>query len=237
MISQEERPIRLRPRRPRRTPDESRTWSKSFQRIMHLARMTTKPSGHASSGGGPAIRTKPHYQRCAVRVSYSPNRVRGQWAAHGRYIARESARQGADGFDANGDITDIPQRLLAQWQRAGDQRLFKIIISPENGKEIDLPRLTRDLMDRMSLDLARDLEWVAVAHHNTDHPHVHVALRGRDLRLASAFVRHGLRHEAGRLCSEQIGLDVGTGQDGLPLIGQMPHRTGRPFKRMPSLGR
>lgn len=66
-------------------------------------------------------------------------------AAHGRYIARESAGQGADGFDPNGDVTDIAPRP-AQWQRAGDQRLFKIIISPENGHEIDLPRLTRDLM-------------------------------------------------------------------------------------------
>lgn len=75
MISQGEKPFRLRPRRPGRTKDESRTWSKSFQRIMHLARMTTKPSGRTSSGAGPARRTKPHYQRCAVRVSYSPNRV------------------------------------------------------------------------------------------------------------------------------------------------------------------
>ena len=157
------------------------------------------------------MRTKPHYQRCAVRVSYSPNRVRGQWAAHGRYIARESARQDSAGFDANGDVTDIPQRL-AQWQRSGDQRLFKIIISPENGHEIDLPRLTRDLMDRMSTDLARDLEWVAVAHHNTGHPHTHVAVRGRDLRLPKEYVRSVVHEHATRLSAKQLGFGNLPGQ-------------------------
>ena len=30
-------------------------------------------------------------QRCAVRVSYSPNKTKGQWRAHGRYLERDSA--------------------------------------------------------------------------------------------------------------------------------------------------
>jgi type IV secretory pathway VirD2 relaxase len=31
-------------------------------------------------------------------------------------------------------------------------------------------------MSRVTVDIGGPLEWVAVAHHNTGHPHVHVAL-------------------------------------------------------------
>jgi type IV secretory pathway VirD2 relaxase len=50
-----------------------------------------------------------------------------------------------------------------------------MIVSPEFGERIDLNRLTRDLMGKMEKDLDTRLEWVAVPHFNTEHPHVHVA--------------------------------------------------------------
>ena len=171
--------FRLRPRRPRVPPDESKAWSRSFKNLIHLVRMTSKPAYPSRSGAAPR---KPHLQRCAVRVTYSPNRVSGQWAAHGRYISRGSATKEGSvkeaGFTATNDRIDILQ-TLGQWQSAGDQRLFKLIISPEFGERLDLKRHTRELMARMEQDLDLRLEWVAVAHFNTDHPHVHIALRGR----------------------------------------------------------
>jgi hypothetical protein len=93
----EERSFRLRPRRPRRQmKDESKAWSNAFKGLMHIVRMTTKPSAarrrRGGSGGG--SRQSSIRQRCAIRVTYSPNRIRGQWAAHGRYIMRESATRG-----------------------------------------------------------------------------------------------------------------------------------------------
>jgi type IV secretory pathway VirD2 relaxase len=147
-----------------------------------------------------------------VRVTYSPNRVSGQWAAHGRYIARGSATKEDSvkeaGFAATNDRIDIPQRL-GQWQSAGDQRLFKLIISPEFGERLDLKRHTRELMARMEQDLDLRLEWVAVAHFNTDHPHVHIALRGRTdagpLRLARDYIKQGIRNNAENLCTAQLG--------------------------------
>jgi type IV secretory pathway VirD2 relaxase len=111
---------------------------------------------------------------------YAKNATRGQWKAHGRYIARESASQGRAaeaGFDATERGLNIAARL-DQWQSAGDERLWKLILSPEFGDKIDLIRLTRDLTKRMARDLDTHLEWVAVSHFNTDNPHVHIALRG-----------------------------------------------------------
>jgi len=42
----------------------------------------------------------------------------------------------------------------------------------------NLKSLTRDLMAKMEEDLGTTLDWVAVDHHDTGHPHVHVVVRG-----------------------------------------------------------
>src|SRR5947209_13811952 len=202
--------FRLRPRRPRVPRDESKAWSRSFKNLIHLVRMTSKSAYSNRSGAAPR---KPHLQRCAVRVTYSPNRVSGQWAAHGRYIARGSATKEASikeaGFTATNDRIDIPQ-TLGQWQSTGDQRLFKLIISPEFGERLNLKRHTRELMARMEQDLDLRLEWVAVAHFNTDHPHVHIALRGRTdagpLRLPRHYLKQGIRNNAENLCTAPPGI-------------------------------
>ncbi|HTU44810.1 MAG TPA: DUF3363 domain-containing protein [Bryobacteraceae bacterium] len=62
----------------------------------------------------------------------------------------------------------------------------------------------------MEADLDTPLEWVAVSHFNTDHPHVHVALRGiradgQSLRLDRDYVKSGLRSIAAGLCTNQLG--------------------------------
>jgi len=153
----------------------------------------------------------PHFQHCAVRVSYSSNRVAGQWYAHGRYVARESASLEPEksGFGAEANGVDIASRLR-DWQDGSDPRLWKLIISPEFGERLDLQRLTRDVMRRMASDLHTSLEWVAVAHFNTEHPHVHVALRGVDangeaFKLDRDYVRNGLRAVAQHFSTVQLG--------------------------------
>ena len=92
---------------------------------------------------------------------------------------------------------------------AGDERVFKLILSPEFGERLDLPRLTREVMSQMEIDLSRKLEWCAVVHTNTAHPHVHVALRGvserQALRLPRAYIKSGIRDAAENLCTVQLG--------------------------------
>jgi type IV secretory pathway VirD2 relaxase len=141
------------------------------------------------------------------------NRTRGQWKAHGRYLARESATFDNDakavGFSRESNAIDIAARLES-WQIAGDERFWKLIVSPEFGDRVDLSRLTRGLIERMENDLGTGLEWTAVAHHNTEHPHVHVVVRGRRddgdaLRLRRQYVQSGIREIAGDLCTRQLG--------------------------------
>jgi type IV secretory pathway VirD2 relaxase len=144
---------------------------------------------------------------------YAKSTVAGQWRAHGRYVARESATREGDpkavGFDGRGESIDFAERLEG-WQKAGDERLWKLIVSPEFGDRADLKQLTRDLVARMESDLGTPLEWVAVAHYNTEHPHVHMALRGvgaegRAFRLSRDYIKHGIREIAEDLCTRQLG--------------------------------
>ena len=207
----DEREFRLRPPKPRLTRNEGAAWSNGFKLIMHYARSSRKTGNRAPGGKGKAAR--PYYQRCAVRVTYLKNKVRGQWKAHGRYLARESAIFESDakpvGFSRESDGVDIAGRLQS-WQAAGDQQFWKLIVSPEFGDRADLSRLTRELIKQMEKDLGTDLEWVAAEHRNTEHPHVHVVIRGvRDsgevLRFSRDYVQQGIRGIAADLCTRQLG--------------------------------
>jgi type IV secretory pathway VirD2 relaxase len=207
----EEREFRLRPPKPPISRNEGAAWSNGFKLLMHYARSSRMKGNRAPSGKGKAVR--PYHQRCAIRVTYLKNKIRGQWKAHGRYIARESAAFESDakavGFSREIEPVDIAGQLES-WQASGDQQMWKIIVSPEFGDKVDLPRLTRELLEKMGKDLGTDLEWVAAEHHNTEHPHVHVVIRGvRDsgetLRLSREYVQQGIRGIAADLCTRQLG--------------------------------
>src|SRR5271170_4556894 len=208
----DERKVRLRPPKPRRPTDERIAWSSGFKLLMHYARSSRKTRNRGASGGK-GRSTRPYLQRCAVRVTYLNNKTRGQWKAHGRYLARESAThenpvEGV-GIGREDQKIDISARL-EDWQRAGDERLWKLIISPEFGDLADLRRLTADLMEHMEKDLGTELEWVAVEHHNTEHPHVHVVVRGlrtdgTSLRMSREYIQQGIRNAAEHLCTRQLG--------------------------------
>jgi type IV secretory pathway VirD2 relaxase len=85
-----------------------------------------------------------------------------------------------------------------------------LIVSPENAGELDLTDYVRRLMGSMEKDLGRRLEWAAVNHFDTDHPHAHVVLRGvdrkgREVRLDRGYISNGLRWRAQELATEELG--------------------------------
>src|SRR5215472_16435649 len=211
----DDRPIRIRPRKPRAPQREAVAWTSGFRLLMYYARGGRKVNrGRRFSHGRDAGR--PRNQRCAVRVTYLNNRTRGQWRAHGRYLARESARDVRDGaaaFNRDREAIDVV-RGLERWQSSGDHRIWKVILSPEFGERIDLQQLTRALAERIGADLGTNLEWVAVPHYNTEHPHVHMAIRGmksdgQPLHFDRDYIRHGIREMAEDLCTRQLGYRTG----------------------------
>ncbi|MGK9452645.1 DUF3363 domain-containing protein [Acidithiobacillus caldus] len=172
----------------------------------------------ASAGGGklfrPLPKGVPHSEaarRVTIKLGYVPNRKLGQWAAHGSYLERENAQQEGEkglGFDAQGDEVSIKDRLQ-EWQLSGDPRLFKIVLSPEDGDRLNLRETTRETMARIAPHMAEDptsVEWMAIDHYNTGHPHVHVLIRGRaGFRIPREIVKRGMRDVASEVATERLG--------------------------------
>jgi type IV secretory pathway VirD2 relaxase len=131
--------------------------------------------------------------------------------AHLRYVVRDgTTREGGRGqlYGPDGDATDGKAFLE---RGAGDRHQFRFIVSPEDGAEYDdLKHVTRRLMARMEEDLGTKLDWVAVDHFNTGHPHTHLLVRGKDDRgkdliIAREYMTQGMRERA----AELIDLDLG----------------------------
>ncbi len=135
----------------------------------------------------------------------------GRAAAHLRYIQRDgTSRDGERGrlYSATQDRTDGDAFL----DRGKDDRhQFRVIVSPEDGAELgDLSGFTRDLIGKIEADLGTKLDWVAVNHFNTGHPHIHVIINGRDeldedLVINGDYIAHGIRERASELMTLELG--------------------------------
>jgi hypothetical protein len=160
-----------------------------------------------------------------VNVRYSSARTPGGWKAHGTYIERESAKgdrlpaekqtdAAIDNQVPNPDRLGLAQehslgRLAESWQQAGDKRIFKIIVSPEDATA-DFQRTAADLVARIEQHTGAPVEWGGVVHHNTDHPHAHIVVRGRlqsgePLKLPPALIRRELREAVQSSLTLQLG--------------------------------
>ncbi|WP_245436528.1 DUF3363 domain-containing protein [Mesorhizobium tamadayense] len=134
--------------------------------------------------------------------------------AHLRYLQRDGVtRDGEKGkvYCAIEDGRDRDEASAFIERCRGDRHQFRFIVAPEDAAEMeDLRSLTRDLMRQMESDLGTRLDWIAVDHHNTGHPHTHILVRGvtdqgRVLNIAGDYIAHGIRHRAGDLVTLELG--------------------------------
>ncbi|QGM97273.1 relaxase/mobilization nuclease domain-containing protein [Methylocystis parvus] len=131
--------------------------------------------------------------------------------AHLSYLQRDGVtRDSAPGrmFDAAGNEVD-PRGFAGRCQ--SDRHHFRFIVSPDDAGELsDLRAFTRDLMGEMARDLGTTLDWAAIDHWNTEHPHIHVLVRGQaddggDLVISRDYISRGLRARAERLVTLELG--------------------------------
>ena len=127
------------------------------------------------------------------------------------YIERDGVQpDGSPGHLEAGNREEIDAESFAHRIEL-DRHHFKIIVSPEDGAQIgDLKAYTRELMAQVERDLGTRLEWVATDHWDTDNPHIHILLRGRDeagadLVIAGNYIAHGMRHRAAELATRWLG--------------------------------
>ncbi|RDS85032.1 DUF3363 domain-containing protein [Dyella monticola] len=155
----------------------------------------------------------PNARRVAIKTRLVNLKQAGRRSTetHLRYIERDGVdRQGGPGH-AYGPTTDDADLEAFKERGADDRHQFRFIVSPEDAEQLDdLRTYTRHLMARMEADLGTRLKWVAVDHWNTDNPHTHVVLRGKDdtgkdLIIARDYIAEGMRRRASELATEWLG--------------------------------
>jgi type IV secretory pathway VirD2 relaxase len=173
-----------------------------------------------------------------VRVVKLRNAKSSVSRGHLAYLQREGAGvERAEGLEGSAELTptrgqlygpdegvqvdgrDFFARSQESFDGRGDPHQFRIMISPEDGAELarvngdgtpNLKDTTRALMAQMEEDLGTRLDWVAVDHFDTAHPHTHIIARGvthdgKGLNIAGEYISRGIR---GRL-EEELTRELG----------------------------
>ena len=173
-----------------------------------------------------------------VRVVKLRNAKSSVLRGHLAYLQREGAGVGrAEGLEGSAELAptrgqlygpeegveidgrDFVARSQESFDGRGDPHQFRIMISPEDGAELarvngdgtpNLKDTTRALMAQMEDDLGTRLDWVAVDHFDTAHPHTHIIARGvthdgKGLNIAGEYISRGIR---GRL-EEELTRELG----------------------------
>lgn len=183
-------------------------------------------------------------RRVVVKVRYASNAGgRGApLRAHVAYLARESAQGRSSPGLESGTKPEIERSVdyLSRSERAGDARSefydraragidakavtaawaddprhFRMIVSAEDGEALgDLRPFIREMMAGLEAKLGAKLTWVAVDHHDTDNPHTHVLIRGRqadgrDLFIPSRLISSGIREHAQEIATRVLGPRLG----------------------------
>ena len=223
MIDQEER-FRVRTGKARRSPAGSRHAQKFVSQIWRAANQSGRVgelvrgarSGSSfgrSRAAALGMNKHPATRRVIIktRIVKNGNAPPGALSQHISYLERDGVtKDGQDAalFDAGGD--DADRDSFAE-RCEDDRHHFRIMVSPEDAAEMeDLRSFTRELMADMERDLDTRLDWQAVDHWNTDNPHIHILVRGRDdagndLVISKDYISHGMRGRA----EERVSLELG----------------------------
>jgi type IV secretory pathway VirD2 relaxase len=135
----------------------------------------------------------------------------GAARAHLRYVQRDGVTPEGEPGQLYGPETDEANGTTFLDNCEGDRHQFRLIVSPDDGAELaDLKPFIRDFMEKVESDLETKLDWVAVDHYNTGHPHTHIIVRGKDdvgqdLIMTKDYVSHGLRMRARELLTMELG--------------------------------
>src|SRR5438445_1020561 len=159
--------------------------------------------GRAFCGGVEA-----RWQRSTVKASYSRNGRSASWAAHGTYLAREGARREGGkgrGFSAEQEVS-ISRRLSV----AGSERATSGCGSSSSRPSTPSASTSRRTRERSSPTWSATSGRASSGWPSTDNPHVHLLVRGRDVRgqglqIHPDYLSQGIRRRSQDLPTQVLG--------------------------------
>ena len=177
-------------------------------------------SGYRIGRGSDAMRHRraghrfgPSTRRVVIKTRIVKLKAGGLDAAraHLHYIQRDGVSKEHEPGQLYDAAHDEAEGKALLERSEGDRHQFRFIVSPEDATELrDLKPFVRDLMSAMEEDLGTRLDWVAVDHFNTEHPHTHIVLRGKDelgkdLVIARDYIAQGMRRRASEILTLELG--------------------------------
>jgi type IV secretory pathway VirD2 relaxase len=132
-------------------------------------------------------------------------------ATHLSYLRREGVTRDGEKARLFGPGTDDADRQAFAERCEDDRHHFRFIVSPDDAVEMsDLKTFARDLVGQMEKDLGTKLDWVGADHWNTEHPHVHLIVRGvredgENLVISRDYIKEGMRDRARDLITQELG--------------------------------
>ncbi len=131
--------------------------------------------------------------------------------AHLGYLRREGVTRDGEKARLFGPETEDADPKAFAERCEKDRHHFRFIVSPEDAPEMaDIKGFAHELIGQMEKDLGAKLDWVAVDHWNTLHPHVHIIVRGvaddgQDLVISRDYIKEGMRARARDLATHELG--------------------------------
>lgn len=189
------------------------------KKVMHFSQENVRISGknygiggHKNRGKNPAAtpQMKHDSQRVVIksRVVKMTSYAQKAMKMHLHYIERDGVeKDGSKGLLYGYDDNNIDR---FKHTIDGEKHQFRLILSPENAQNLNLTEYTKAFIQSLEKDHDRQFEWCAVNHYNTDHPHVHIVIRGLDLqgqelRLNKEYMSHGMRERASDIATQWLG--------------------------------
>ncbi|MER9947329.1 DUF3363 domain-containing protein [Mesorhizobium sp. M0047] len=132
-------------------------------------------------------------------------------AAHLKYLRRDGVTRDGEKAKMFGPDTGKADHDAFSDRCKEDRHHFRFIVSPDDAAEVgDLKGFARNLMTDMQRDLGTRLDWIGVDHWNTEHPHVHILVRGvaddgENLVISRDYIRQGMRDRASDILTQTLG--------------------------------
>jgi len=158
------------------------------------------------------MRVRPRRVMVKARlVRLTGAKAAGAARAHLRYLQRDGATRDGDHGSFYSTFSEDADGKAFLERGAGDRHQFRFIVSPEDGGSFDtLKSFTRELVAKMERDLDTTLDWIAVDHFDTGHPHTHLIVRGSTedgklLKIAGDYIARGIRGRASEIMTRWLG--------------------------------
>ena len=160
-------------------------------------------SGKSFGGYGTGVRRYAidWRQNCTVKMHYSYS-MDAHKEQINRYLQREGTGKDGKGAKLYGcDEKEYREHMVS--------KNFRIFLSPGSDK-VTLSALATTFIKQLELQTGYTLYWLAAEHYNTEHPHVHLLINGKDkngqdVYISPDLVKTHMRDIARDICTSLVG--------------------------------